>query len=84
MQELKSSVATIGEGKDLASGSPEELQQIRANVNDLEKLTRCNSIYIRKRRMRWLGHVMRMSDDTSVRKALKYVHQPCQRPRGKL
>ena len=46
MQELKSSVATIGEGKYDASGSPEELQQIRAKVNDLENRTRRNNIRI--------------------------------------
>ena len=32
MQELKSSVATIGESKDDASGNPKELRQIRARL----------------------------------------------------
>ena len=46
MQELKSSVATIGESKDDASGNPEELRQIKAKVNDLENRTRRNNIRI--------------------------------------
>ena len=41
------------------------------------------SICIKKRRMRWLGHILRMSDDTPVRKALEYAQQPFKKPRGK-
>ena len=33
--------------------------------------------------MRWLGHILRMSDDTPVRKALEYAQQPFKKPRGK-
>ena len=36
------------------------------------------SIYIRKRRLRWLGHVMRIPDSTPVRKSLEYAQHPYQ------
>ena len=33
--------------------------------------------------MHWLGHILRMSDDTLVRKALEYAQQPFKKPHGK-
>ena len=41
------------------------------------------SIVIKKRRMRWLGHVMRLPEQTPARKAIQYANEKYVRPRGR-
>ena len=41
------------------------------------------SILIRKRRLRWLGHLFRLPIETPVKKAFEYAMQPYKRCRGR-
>ena len=41
------------------------------------------STKIKKQRMIWLGHLLRMKESTPVRKALKFAEEAYQKPRGK-
>ncbi len=38
---------------------------------------------IKCRRLRWLGHLLRLDSDTPVRKCLDQALQPVKRPRGR-
>ena len=52
---------------------------------DVYKITNTEqwSSVIKKRRMRWFGHVVRMPENTPVQKALTYAQERYNRPRGK-
>ena len=41
------------------------------------------SVTIKKKRIQWLGHVLRLPKETPVQKALVYAQTPYKRPRGK-
>ena len=55
------------------------------NNEDVYNQTKANkwSIVIKKRRMRWLGHVMRLPKQTPARKAIQYANEKYVRPRGR-
>jgi len=38
---------------------------------------------IKHRRLNWFGHMIRLSDDTPVKKALHYAVSPYKKPRGR-
>ena len=52
---------------------------------DVYNQTKANkwSIVIKKRRMRWLGHVMRLPQQTPARKAIQYANEKYVKPRGR-
>ena len=41
------------------------------------------SIKMKKRRLSWLGHLLRLPEDTPARKALAEYQRPVKKPRGK-
>ena len=53
--------------------------------DELYQLTNCLpwSDVIRKRRLKWFGHLMRLPDGTPAKKALAYADEKYQRPRGR-
>ena len=53
----------------------EELYE-RANTNKWSK-------DIKKRRLKWLGHLLRLPEDTPARQALQEAFSPVNRPRGR-
>ncbi len=53
----------------------EELYE-RANTNKWSK-------DIKKRRLKWLGHLLRLPEDTTARQALQEAFRPVNRPRGR-
>ena len=54
------------------------------NNEDVYNQTKANkwSIVIKKRRMRWLGHAMKLPEQTRPRKAMRYANEKYIRPRG--
>ena len=58
--------------------------QIMTNDQVYEKTkVQPSSLIIRKRRLRWLGHVVRLPNETPVKKALNYAMQTYKRCKGR-
>jgi hypothetical protein len=41
------------------------------------------SIYVKRRRLNWLGHLLRLPDETPAKQALEEYRKPTKKPRGK-
>ena len=58
--------------------------QDKVSNDELYKRTNSSlwSQIVKRRRLTWYGHLLRLPEDTSARKSLNEAKKPCKKPRG--